>query len=120
MSALGGLEALLGGLETPTKKILTELLRAMVPFNRFGPVDTAKAENFNGFKVTSTTATSTGEFSIEHGMGRTPYVMIPIADLTSSGASIVPLTVTRPADARRVYLKTDAGSTNKVIHVYLE
>src|SRR3990172_785306 len=99
---------------------MVELLRALVPFLRFGPVDSAKAENFNGFNVTSTTATSTSEFSIEHGMGRAPYRAMPALDLNVIGASIVPLTVTRAADHRRIYVKTDAGSTGREFSLYVE
>ena len=120
MAALGGIEALLGGLETSTKKTLTEVLRAFVPYLRFGPLDTPKAENFAGYKITSTTATSTGEFSVLHGIGRTPYALVPMLDVTAVGAAIVPLEVTRAADDQRIYLKTQAGSTNLPFSVYLE
>lgn len=120
MSAVGGLEAIVGGLPSDTKKVLVELIRAAFPNLRFGPVDTRKAENFNGFHVTSTTGASTGEFSIEHGMGRIPYRMQAVADLGAVGASLVPLEVTRAADARRLYVKTSAGFTNKPFALYLE
>jgi len=120
VSALGGLEAIVGGLEDKTKKTMVELLRALVPFLRFGPLDSAKAENFNGFNVTSTTATSTSEFSIEHGMGRAPYRAMPVIDLSVVGSRLVPLTVTRAADARRVYVKTESGFTNAEFSLYVE
>lgn len=120
MASLGGLQALLGGLEDKTKKALNELLIALVPNLRFGPVDTPKAENFLAYKITSTTATSTSEFSVVHGIGRPPYLLIPVLDVTAPGASIVPLEVTRSADSQRVYLKTQAGSTNVVFAMYLE
>lgn len=120
MAALGGLEALVGGLEERTKKALIELIRAAFPFLRFGPVDTPKAENFQGYKITSTTASDTAEFSVLHGLGRQPYLMIPIADVTSSGVALVPLTVTRASDAMRLYVKTETGSTSKVFQLYVE
>lgn len=120
MASLGGLEALLGGLEANTRKVLTELIRASFPYLRLGPLDTDKAENFAGYKITSTTATSTGEFSVEHNIGRTPYLMLPVADLSAVGAALVPLEVTRAADDRRIYLKTQAGSTNAVFSIYVE
>lgn len=97
-----------------------EVFRALVPNLRFGPFATARAENFQGYKVTSTTATSTGEFSVEHGMGYAPYLLLPLLNVGSSATAIVPLTVTRPADKVRLYLKTEAGSTNKVFSIYLE
>ena len=121
MASLGGLEALIGSLPADTKRVLTELLRAFVPFLRFGPAEhQAKAENFASYVVVSTTATSTSEFSILHGMGRAPYRAMPVVDLNSSGMEIVPLRVTRPADASRIYLKTSAGSTNVVFALQIE
>ena len=121
MAALGGLESLIGSLPADTKRVMTELLRAMVPFLRFGPVThQQKAENFGGYTLVSTTGTSTGEFSFAHELGRAPYRAMPALDLNSSGMHIVPLTVTRPADASRIYLKTEAGSTNRVFAIYVE
>lgn len=121
MAALGGLEAIIGGLQADTRRVMTELLRAMVPFLRFGPVEhQQKAENFASYVVVSTTAASTGEFSIAHGLGRAPYRAMPVMDLNSSGMHMVPLTVTRPADASRIYLKTEAGSTNVVFALQIE
>ena len=58
----------MAGLDASVKKALTELLRALVPHLRIGPIDTVKAEKFAAYKITSTTATSTGEFSVEHGI----------------------------------------------------
>ena len=111
MASLGGLEVLLGGLEAGTKKVLTEVFRALVPFLRFSPVEhQSKAENFAAYHMTSTTAASTGEFSFQHGLGRIPYLAIPTLDLTSSRSQIVSLEVTRPADAQRIYLKSTSTS----------
>lgn len=120
MAALGGLEPIVGGLEASTRKVMVELLRAMVPFLRFGPLDTAKAENFNGFNVSSTTASSTGEFTVEHGMGRTPFRAMPAMNLSQVGSGLVPLEVTRAADSRRLYLKTESGYTNRPFSLYVE
>lgn len=121
MAALGGLESILGGLEAKPKKILTELVRAAFPFLRFGPVEhQTKAENFQGYYLTSTTAGTTGEFSIEHGLGVTPYLVKPVLDLSAVGARLVPLTVTKAADTRRIYLKTESGYTNAVFSIYVE
>lgn len=111
MAALGGLESLLGGLESTTRKILTELLRALVPNLRFGPSDQTKAENFQQYWATSTTANSTAtEFSVLHGMGTAPYLAIPMLNLASSGMMTPRLYVTRPADARRCYFRSDDTS----------
>lgn len=121
MAQLGGLEGLIGSLPADTKRVMTEILRALVPYLRFGPIEhQQKAENFASYAVISTTATSTGEFSIAHGMGRAPYRAMPILDLNSSGMELVPLRVTRPADASRIYLRTFAGSTGIVFALQIE
>lgn len=120
MASVGGLLQIFGGLEANVKKALTEFVNAAMPNLRIGPIDTAKAENFAAFKLTSTTAASTEEFSIEHGIGRAPYLALPVMDLSAIGSRLVPLTVTRAADARRMYFKTEAGSTNTVFSLYVE
>lgn len=121
MAALGGLEALVGSLPADMKRAMTELLRALVPFQRFGPVEhQQKAENFAGYTLVSTTASDTGEFSVAHGLGRAPFRFMPSLDLNSSGMELVHVRVSRPADASRIYLKATAGSTNKVFSFYLE
>ena len=120
MAALGGLEALVGSLPADTKRVMTEVLRALVPFLRFGPVETqTKAENFAGYSIISTTAAaSTTEFTVAHGMGRAPYRAMPILDLNSSGMELVSLRVTRPADASRMYFTSP--STGAVFTLYVE
>ena len=121
MAALGGVLADLGGLPADVKKAFTNLLTYLVPNQRFGPIaHQTKSENFQAYFVNSTTDSSTGEFSILHGMGRTPYLAVPFLPLDNVGARTVPLTVTRLADAQRVYLKTEAGSTSAPFTVLLE
>lgn len=121
LASLGGLEALIGSLPADTKRVMQELLRALVPFLRFGPVEHQdKAENFAGVTLVSTTATSTSEFSIQHGLGRAPFRFMPCLDLNSSGMELVNVRVSRPADASRIYLRAEAGSTNKVFAFYTE
>ena len=121
MAALGGIEALLGALPTDIKRVMTEVVRAFVPFLRFGPVEhQLKAENFQGYTLLSTTASDTSEFTIAHGLGRQPYRFMPVLDLNSSGMELVNVRVSRPADASRLYLKAIAGSTNKAFSFYIE
>lgn len=100
---------------------MLELLRAFAPFLRFGPVEhQQKAENFAGVTLISTTATSTGEFNVLHGLGRAPFRAMPCVALNSSGMELINVRVSRPADAMRIYLRAEAGSTNKVFSIYLE
>ena len=121
MASLGGIESLLGSLPVDTKRVFTEVFRALVPFLRFGPVThQQKAENFAGYTLVSTTASDTGEFTVAHGLGRAPFRLMPSLDLNSSGMELPILRVSRPADASRIYLKASAGSTNKVFSFYLE
>ena len=54
--------------------------------------------------------TANTEFSIQHGLNRVPYALhlqsLPLDGNGSIGFSIVPLTVTRAADAQRIYLSS--------------
>lgn len=106
---------------TDIKKALTNLLTYLVPNLRVGPIEhQTKSENFQNYWVNSTSDASTGEFSILHGMGRTPYAARVFLDLSVVGAKAPVLTVSRAADAQRVYLKADAGSTNAPFTLLLE
>jgi hypothetical protein len=91
---------------------MNEVLTALVPNLRFGPVThQRKSENFLSYYVSSTTSsTANDEFSIQHGLGRTPYLAVPVLPLDSSNAKTVRLEVTRPADAYRVYLRSPETS----------
>ena len=121
MAPLGSVEAEIGSLPPDIKRVFTNVLRLLVPFLRFGPVDTAKCENFAGVNITSTTASDTNEFSVAHRLERAPYRLMPSLDLNSSGMWLVGLKVTRRADASRIYLRASSnGSTNKVFSFYAE
>ena len=121
MASLGYIEGLLGALDDSIKKVLVQVVRAMVPTQRFGPVDhQVKSENFQAYYVLSTTASSTGtEFSIQHGLGRAPYLALPVIPLDSTRFEHVHLRVTRSADAQRVYLSSP-DSTGALIALLLE
>ena len=80
---------------------------------RLGPVaNSVRTENLQAYYFTGTTpAVANQEFSIAHGLNRVPYVLIPVLSLNSVNQAIVPLTVSRAADASRIYLKSSATST---------
>ena len=119
MAQTGYAEALLGGLPQDVKRVLTELMRYVLPNGKFGPVaHQAKTESFQAYWGESTTAASTGEFSIVHGLERITYVAIPVLPLDVVGARTVPLEVSRVADGQRVYLKST--STSAPFYLYLE
>lgn len=101
--------------------MLTNVFTYLVPNLRLGPVShQTKSENLQAYYVNATSATSTGEFTIQHGMGRTPYVYVQVGALDRVNSRTIPLTVTRAADASRIYLKTEAGSTNAPFSLLLE
>lgn len=64
----------------------------------------------------TTHATANTEFSIQHGLNRIPYALhLQSLPLDVTGVSMVPLTVTRVADAERVYLSSSVeGATIRV------
>ena len=119
MAAIGGLEAIVGGLEATLKKTMVELIRAAFPNLRFGPVEhQRKSENFLSYYVSSTTnSTANDEFSVLHGLGRVPYLAVSVLPLDSSNAKTVRLEVTRPADAQRVYLRSPETSAKVTLLV---
>jgi len=111
MATTGELEALLGGLDQAIRAVLLRVVRALVPNLRFGPADhQVKSENFQAYYLESTTAASTAEFSVLHGLGRTPYLAVPVLRLDSTAQQVVPLEVPRVADGQRVYLKSTSTS----------
>ena len=108
MAITGYVESLLGGLEGNTKRVLTEAFRYVLPNGKFGPVDhQTKSESFQAYYVNSTTSsTADQEFSVVHGLGRTPYLVVPVLPLDVVGAKTVRLEVSRAADGQRVYFKS--------------
>jgi hypothetical protein len=78
---------------------------------RFGaPAHQTRSQNAQLYWQNSTTATSTGEFSLTHGLNATPKYAIPVLELDKPGAKLVPLEVSRAADNRRLYLKSTSTS----------
>ena len=112
---------MLGGLSADVKVALTRVFDYVLPNGRFGPVEhQTKAESFQNYHVVSTTGTSTGEFSVLHGMGRTPYRATPQVGLDSTGYAFPVLRVSRVADAQRIYFRPEAGSTNMIFSLLIE
>lgn len=120
MAVEGYVKALLGGVDATLKRVLQEAFRYVVENGRFGPPEhQTKSESFLAYYVESTTpSTANTEFSIQHGMGKTPYLAIPLIPLGSSGYELRNFVVTRPADNQRVYFRT--GATNTKVFFLLE
>lgn len=112
--------AQLGGLDPGTKKTLGDVFRYVLGNLRIGrPANQTRTENTQLYYLTGTTASvANTEFSIPHGLGSAPYVLLPVLDLQAVNARVVPLTVTRAADAVRVYLSS--SETNAPITVAVE
>lgn len=121
MADIGNLRRLCRAVPDPTiRQILTEIVEELAGktgITMGDPDHQRKATNLRAYFQVSTTATSTGEFSIRHGLNTAPTVAIPVIDLGQPGASLVPLEVTRAADGQRVYLKSTSTSARVTLLV---
>lgn len=120
MATPGYIESLVGNLEAPLRAALVRVFDYVLRNLRLGPVaNSTRSENLAAYYYTTTTpATANEEFSVAHGLGRVPYVLIPVLSLDSINQAIVPLTVSRAADASRFYLKS--SSTSAAIAILVE
>ena len=105
-------KSLVGNLSNDIKLAMSNVFTYVLNNLRFGAVEhQTRARNFQCYWLTSTTAaTADEEFSIAHGLGRTPYVAFPVLPLDQVGARAVPLRVTRAADNHRIYLSSSSTS----------
>lgn len=91
-------------------RIFTTVLKDL----RFGHPSGAVIDpctNFGaGFLAAVTPSTPGDLFTIAHPFGRAPYMAMGVLPLDVEGAQLVPLTVERAADARRIYLSSTVGS----------
>jgi hypothetical protein len=112
--------SLLGIPDATTRQVLLTVFEHLMGNLTFGAVDpdNKKATNFQMTHQPSTTAASTGEFSIIHQMERVPHLAIPVLDLSQPGARIVPIEVVRAADSRRIFLKST--STGALVSFLVE
>ncbi len=121
MATSGFIDSLFGGVEASLKRALKQAFSYVLDGNlRFGHAEhQTRAENFGMFFMTSTTsAVADAEFSVSHGMGRTPYLLMPVLPLDAVGSKTVRFEVSRAADGNRVYLKSP--ETNAPIAFLLE
>lgn len=117
MASRGYINSLLNKLPADQRTVFTLIFDEVLRQFRLGT--DRKAENLAWFEVESTTASvANTEFSILHGMSDIPTRFIPSLKLDSVGAQLVPLVVSRAADARRVYFKS--SSTSAVIQGHFE
>ena len=112
MADIGYVESELGALPTDQKRSLVSAFRYVLSNLTLGaPEHQKRATNFQLYYMSSTTASdANAEFSIAHGLGSTPMVLLPVLPLNAVGARTVNLTVSRAADDKRVYLTSDCTS----------
>lgn len=118
MSSIGFIKQRLNGLSNDGDRIiLADCFEEAIKQARLGEND--KAENFAWFAVESTThAVANTEFSVLHGMDSIPTRFIPSVRLDTVGSQLIPLVVSRAADARRAYFKS--SSTSAVFQGHFE
>lgn len=114
MSDLGFIEAEIKSLPETMRATMQRIFRAILRDIRFGHPSGDSRDpclNMGAAFLHGTTPTTPGEeFSIAHSFGRTPYLAMPAVRLDSVGSSIVPVTVSRAADDKRIYLTSTIGN----------
>ena len=120
MAKASFMNALTGGLPADLRLSLRRIADYFFNNLRVGvPDDATRSENFQAYFFSGTTpSTANTEFSIAHGLGATPYLLIPVLNVQNVNEQLVPLKVTRAADVNRVYLQS--SSTSAAIRVLIE
>lgn len=123
MAALGLIESELQGIsDVKDRAVLLRIFRYVLKELRVGhPTGMVPdpAENFSAAFLTGTTASvANNEFTLPHGFGRVPYLAFGVLPLDQEGAQLVPLTVTRVADNKRIYLSSSV--TDAPVTIYVE
>lgn len=112
MADIGGVKSFLGSLPADTKLAMEQVFTYVLNNLSLGAVEhQTRATNLQAYYLTGTTpAVANTEFTIAHGIGTAPNVLIPVMGLSLVGSQIVPLQVSRAADANRIYLKSSSTS----------
>jgi hypothetical protein len=112
MADLGYIESEIASLPKEMQPVMKRIMRHLLLEFRLGrATNRARATNLQGYFFTGTTDATPGtEFSIAHPFKRAPYLALPVLDLQSEGAELVPLQVSRVADTERIYLTSSEAS----------
>lgn len=117
MANLGGIDAALGPLPPATKAPIKSAFEYVLKNLSLGAMEHGTiATNLQAVWLSGTTSTTANqEFSIPHGLERTPTFALPVLALQAVNTQTPVLSVTRAADDRRVYFS--AASTGVAIAV---
>lgn len=120
MADFGNISTMLNSLDDSIKRVFVQVFQYLLKDIRFGrAVHGDPSQNFGGgFFSATTSAIADTEFSIVHTFGRKPYLVTQVLPLDQVGAKMVRLTVSRAADASRVYFKSPDVSAP--IFLYIE
>ena len=112
MADLGYVKSLLRQIpDQVTRRALDQVFTHVMENLRFGvPEHHERAVNHQLYFQASTSASSTGEFTITHGLATAPRLAIPVLDLSQPGARLIPLEVSKASDGQRLYLKSTSTS----------
>lgn len=116
MADIGAIKAYFASTPAEVKKAAEQAFTYVLSNFKIGPFVpmselSRRAANFQWYWLSGTTpAVANTEFSIAHGLGRTPNVIVPVLPLDQVGSQLIPLQVSRAADAQRVYLKSSEQS----------
>lgn len=112
MANSGYIDSLLGSLPSEMKQPISAAFEYTLGNLSLGAVENqTRATNLQAYYLTGTTpSVAQTEFSLAHGLGFAPSVLIPVIGLEAIGQQIVPLQVSRAADETRIYLKSSSTS----------
>lgn len=117
MASLSVIEAEANRLPAAIRTAIVNCFREVLKLRWGRSGHNVRSENFVGGFYESETASVAGtEFSIEHGFGKAPYLLVPVLPL-GVGWQLVPLEVTKAPDAKRIYLKSTVESAPVAMYV---
>lgn len=117
MASKGYVDGLINALPTDIRYPIRSAIWYLMDNWRFG--NATRAENAQLYRVSSTTASvANTEFTVPHGLSAAPSLILPFLDLTQINSQLVPLTVSRAADAKYLYLKS--SSTSAPFSIFVE
>jgi len=117
VSDKGIIDLSINALPVDIRKPLQRAFYEILDNFRFG--SGRRAQNAQLYRVTATTPdVANTEFAIAHGLGTAPTQVFPVLDLKSIGSQLVPVQVSRAADAQNLYLRST--STSAAITLFVE